>query len=660
MHEQGPEAAATRARLTDRRWVWQGEGDCAWVGRDGETFCLCRGSGSSLDLLDENEVSEADWRAASTVRRFPTMEARESVVAGETEEIVRRRGWAVRDPEFPSRSGSPMRFKFGLVAGLTNSEAKVAAGGGSDGGPAASYTGAIDRRPEKRVQFDLEADEWARFQAELLLLKVQEWRPYVAQAVDGLSWSMQLDWLLRTEAGGANAYPPDGSGDVTPEFVRLLLAAGRLLGFDVWPGFDSVDALAAIPDERDRVEHLLLAAIRAWADGLESARRDPGALTEPRFEVDLLPHLQRLTSARRQVDINGVMTGWPRVGKLDVQLAGSSAPIWVELKWAKRAYDLHNCLWDAGKLAQALREGKAQYGYLVAGAPAREWKRANAPSQLFRVSNHQGDRLVADYPKWWPFWANENADTYPLELPTPVITVPVGRARVASTTGDGWVVRVARVEAPGNEHYQPPRYDSANDGTQMRRTRSAMLPRPSLALFIPANRKVQGGKGVRADTGRMTNTDLGERVLAFINRVRTIQELDELSAIDLKNTIPDDMSRCVLARAMQCEIDGARHPAWASDHRWVMRFADRAMARLVGIVTEQEWAGEHREVALPEDLVDLAVAAHAGVLLSDEPGFLRGWWVPADEEGTEWRLHVMPGFRSPVDELEGVAGTDGL
>lgn len=458
IHEQGPEAAATRARLTDCRWVLQGEGGGVWVGRDGETFCLCSDGGTALDLLDDDDVSEADWRAASTVRRFVSSQAMESVVAVETEEIVRRRGWAVRDPELEGNSASPMRFEFELFAGLSDSRAKVVAGDEGEGGPAASYEAAVEGRPEKRVDVDLEADEWARFQAELLLLKVRDWRRYVARAVDGLSWSVQLDWLLRTEAGGANAYPPDGSGpDVTPEFVRLLLVMGRLLGFDAWPGFDPLDALAAIPDERDRVEHLLLAAIRAWAAGTDGARSDPGALTEPKFEVELFPHLQRLIGARRQVDINEVMAGWPRVGRLDIELAGSRAPIWVELKWAKRADTLHNCLWDAAKLAQALREGKAQYGYLVAGAPVTEWQRANPPSRLFGVSNHQADSLVGDYPKWWPFWADENANTYPLELPSPVITVPVGRVRVAGPDGHTWLIRVARVEAPGNHHYEPRR-----------------------------------------------------------------------------------------------------------------------------------------------------------------------------------------------------------
>lgn len=181
------------------------------------------------------------------------------------------------------------------------------------------------------------------------------------------------------------------------------------------------------------------------------------ALIESQFEKGLLPHLQALTSARRQVNINDLMVGWPRVGRLDIELSGPSRPTWLELKWTKGANELHNCLWDAGKIAQALREAKAHYGFLVAGAPIREWSRGNLASRLFEVSNHQGHSLIADYPSWWSFWASENANTYPLELPTPVITVPVGRVRLPGLGGDPWMVRVARVEAPGDDHYAPAR-----------------------------------------------------------------------------------------------------------------------------------------------------------------------------------------------------------
>jgi len=47
-------------------------------------------------------------------------------------------------------------------------------------------------------------------------------------------------------------------------------------------------------------------------------------------------------------------------------------------------------------------------------------------------------------------------DTYPLELPTPIITVPVGEVRLTAPSGP-WLVKVARVEAPGTDSYAPSR-----------------------------------------------------------------------------------------------------------------------------------------------------------------------------------------------------------
>jgi hypothetical protein len=48
----GPDAAATRARIVDRRPVVLGEGFVVERGRDGETHCLYSDSGTLLDLLD--------------------------------------------------------------------------------------------------------------------------------------------------------------------------------------------------------------------------------------------------------------------------------------------------------------------------------------------------------------------------------------------------------------------------------------------------------------------------------------------------------------------------------------------------------------------------------------------------------------------------------
>lgn len=151
--------------------------------------------------------------------------------------------------------------------------------------------------------------------------------------------------------------------------MRLLLAAERLAGRSLWPGFDVRAALETITDDRERVEHLLLSAVRA----------------------------------------------------------SSPKPF-----------------------------GSAKYGYLLAGAPASTWARANRPSRLFGVSNHLGQSLVDDYPSWWGHWAQRNPGTYPLELPTPVVTVPVGEVRLTAPSGP-WLVKLARVEAPGTGSYTPRR-----------------------------------------------------------------------------------------------------------------------------------------------------------------------------------------------------------
>jgi len=275
---------------------------------------------------------------------------------------------------------------------------------------------------------------------------------------NGLMWSMSYQpGGRRIAAGGSNAYPPDGDGaDPTAEFVRLLLAVERLLGRRLWGGFDVRGALDAIPDERDRVEHLLLYAARAWADDFEADGGDPAALTEGKFERALLPYVQQLTAARRQVDVNGRMPhGWPQVGKLDLELTAPNPSIWIELKWAKAANTLHNCLWDAGKVAQAQREQTARHGYLLAGAPVGQWQSRRAPASLFDVSCHQGRSLVDDYFSWWEAWFTESQKTYPHRLPTPIVTVPVGRVRCEPPSGEPWLIKLARVEAPGDRVYTP-------------------------------------------------------------------------------------------------------------------------------------------------------------------------------------------------------------
>lgn len=141
-----------------------------------------------------------------------------------------------------------------------------------------------------------------------------------------------------------------------------------------------------------------------------------------------------------------------------------------------------------------------------------------------------------------------------------------------------------------------------------------------------------------ADTASVTS------VLDFINRVRTLQNLDEWGALPLLGTEADDERNDVVASALGGPVGESEHPEWAAQGRWVMRLPDRLTARRVGIVTGLEWLPEPPAVRLPDALVDLAVAQHLDVVVHDGIGFVRGWWVPGDEGG-------LPVFLTPTDPL---------
>ncbi|UUY03865.1 hypothetical protein LRS13_24955 [Svornostia abyssi] len=110
----------------------------------------------------------------------------------------------------------------------------------------------------------------------------------------------------------------------------------------------------------------------------------------------------------------------------------------------------------AGDAVDRQRPGHAPLGQLLAGAPDSEWARAQrAPTRLFDVGCWPGDTIVASAQTWWTAWHGESENTYPLRVPTPILTIPAGLARWTAPDETQWTIKLVRVEAPGDEVFVP-------------------------------------------------------------------------------------------------------------------------------------------------------------------------------------------------------------
>src|SRR4051812_39532675 len=116
-------------------------------------------------------------------------------------------------------------------------------------------------------------------------------------------------------------------------------------------------------------------------------------------------------------------------------------------------------------------------------------------------------------------------------------------------------------------------------------------------------------------------------LLEFVNRIRTLIDLTEMPCIWLTGTAQDDEANCIVATALGLPVGQSENLGWSAESRWVMRMPDRATARLVGIVTDLDWRADPPEVALPDEVIDLAVSHHFAAVESDDIGVLAAWWV---------------------------------
>ena len=141
------------------------------------------------------------------------------------------------------------------------------------------------------------------------------------------------------------------------------------------------------------------------------------------------------------------MDDFPGVGHVDVAVSGRS-PVpdaLIELKWGGRT--LWNCVWDAAKLALAVRVQAGRSGFLIAGAPARAWEKPERGADLFGDSTSEIEDFLEAHADLFAFWRKEIL-TRPLRLPTPITTTAVACVPL-EVEGALWELRCSRVDAPG-------------------------------------------------------------------------------------------------------------------------------------------------------------------------------------------------------------------
>lgn len=443
----GPEAAAAQARSATQRLA-DAELSSTEVGLDGDVWCVFHVDQSGRELLPAEEQDELLGRRARRALRFASRQALDRHLQAD--------GAALPMLETPTQvRGGAIGLSWSCSSGQLNAGADV-----SIIGDRLDLRVAEGMASDRRVARELAVDgaELSRFAAELDLLRIGAWRTPPAPATDGMEWRVQVSGDLRGVATGVGEAPEPLPGlEGTDLLGRAQLALERLAGMELWPR-TSPELLSSIRDPDARTEHALLMALRRWASALHVAGDLPQNRKEPGFQAELRPFLEECFSeVALEIDLKAsanrelALDRWPGLGRVDVMLGRSTErPVWVELKWGKSAGTLHNCAWDAAKLAEALRSQVASRGYLVAGAPASQWSKAGQAAQLFASKAWHSDEIVSGFASSWRTWLDEGGATGLVDLPSPLVTTPVGRVIVPVEHDEDWEIRVSRVDAPGS------------------------------------------------------------------------------------------------------------------------------------------------------------------------------------------------------------------
>lgn len=272
---------------------------------------------------------------------------------------------------------------------------------------------------------------------------------------------------------------------------------------------DSLIALA-LQDSRDALEQM--------AVEVEPAKFGEIKHFTPAFVAAL-----RGRAGRSHLDPTSVrsyplrVSGWPSKANVDVSVRDHAGALaLIELKWDA----LSECVWDVAKLALAIAEEQATFGYVVAGAREKTWSDRKPGTELFDSADHaMSDLRSSPYRALWDSWERKG-DPIPLQLPR-VVRIASFRAVDVDLRGEPWQLRCASIDAdPGHvedvddlderwrEHLSPAAkvfYDPKLTDEERRRRLTALAEEESMAGGHTAD-----AAGYLASSARRRSID-GER-----------------------------------------------------------------------------------------------------------------------------------------------------
>jgi hypothetical protein len=135
---------------------------------------------------------------------------------------------------------------------------------------------------------------------------------------------------------------------------------------------------------------------------------------------------------------------WPGVGPVDVALLSDERlpQAFIELKCGTGT--LYNCVWDVAKLAVATAHGHAPLAFLLAAAPASDWRGAQGAEFFETLVWSTWTDVLERYKKLWAFWQGD-VTTRPKLLPKVIRTTAVGRVALVGGR-EPWELRCAQVQ----------------------------------------------------------------------------------------------------------------------------------------------------------------------------------------------------------------------